>query len=247
MLTFLHNRVKRERSKKKLAPVFNGKAMCKFRGYTRYTFLIKKTPKPNRNVKVKVKMFGNIRHDTRVLKLRHVAGKQRRKMAEAARLNGNAETFYDNLGKAKEESLKAGNFNNVPSELAIRQMLHEVINAELIDKDIYRELDIVCDMVVDFIPGGYIKYLTKNPFSVILFSDLQVKLLNQVIKSKENRLYLDATGSVINKVPDQPSKVLYDALVVSGINANDPLIPVARFISNRHTVPDILIKELHSK
>ena len=86
-------------------------------------------------------------------------------------------------------------------------MLHELINAELIDRHIYREIDIVCDMVVDFIAGGCIKYLAKNLFCVILFSDLQVKLSNQVIMSKENRLYLDATGSVINKVPDQSSKV----------------------------------------
>ena len=90
MLTFLHNRVKKEGSKKQNASFFNGKAMCKFRGCTRYTFLMKKTPKHNRNVKVKVKMFRNIKHDTRVHKLRHVTGKQRRKMAEAARLNGNA-------------------------------------------------------------------------------------------------------------------------------------------------------------
>ena len=55
------------------------------------------------------------------------------------------------------------------------------------------------DVVSDYIEGGY---YSKEPFSLILFSDEQIRLLSDLIKSGDGNLNLDATGSVNKMVPN---------------------------------------------
>lgn len=52
-------------------------------------------------------------------------------------------------------------------------------------------------------------------------------------------LYLDATGGVVQKVPNQSKRVLYYALVLPGMGKDKPPLPVAEFVTNSHSVPSI--------
>ncbi len=52
-------------------------------------------------------------------------------------------------------------------------------------------------------------------------------------------LYLDATGGVVSKIPDQPKRVLYYAIVLPGKNGDASPLPVCEMLSNDHTVPPI--------
>ena len=149
--------MKKEDSRKTHAPFFKGKAVCKFDQCTSYDFTIKKTPKKDGQVKVRVKVSGKINHTDKVFR-RHVTGHQREKMANTAKEKGPTETFYQNLSEANCESLNAGNYNNVPTKHALRQMLHEIISKELLDRDVYREIDIIDEVTRDLIPGGYVQY-----------------------------------------------------------------------------------------
>ncbi len=52
-------------------------------------------------------------------------------------------------------------------------------------------------------------------------------------------LYLDATGGVVSKIPDQPKRVLYYAIVLPGKNGDASPLPVCEMLSNDHTAPPI--------
>ncbi|XP_060780100.1 uncharacterized protein LOC132888110 isoform X2 [Neoarius graeffei] len=55
----------------------------------------------------------------------------------------------------------------------------------------------------------------------------------------ETCLYLDATGGVVQKLPNQSKRVLYYALVLPGAGKDKPPLPVAELVTNSHTVPSI--------
>jgi hypothetical protein len=190
-------------------------------------------------VKVKVEVIGDVKHEKGVFHRRRVTGKQRIEMANLSKEKGPTETFYDNLANASRESLDAGNYNNVPTKPALRKMIQELMNEELMDRDVFREVDIVSQIVEDFMGGEYLRYQAKKPFGALLYTDTQVKLFSDEIRKGTGALFLDATGSVISKLPDQSAPVFYYAAVTKGMKPNDPPIPIVEFITNRHTVPDI--------
>jgi hypothetical protein len=221
VLKFTHNRVRKENSRKTNTAYFHGKAVCKFSGCTKYKFTIKKRPRSGKRIKIHVNITGQISHKKCDMpQRRHIRGKQRVSMAKLAKEKGPAEVFYHNLSAADEDAIKLGNLNNVPSKAALRQMLHEVISSELEDRDVFKEIDIISETLKDIMPGGYIQYFAKKPLNVIMYTDAQISFLHKLIKEKSAEMYLDATGSVVDKVPEQDSSVLYYALVVKGDGSN---------------------------
>ena len=60
----------------------------------------------------------------------------RQNIAENVKEAGASETYYINMASASAESLHHVNYDNVPSKPALRQMLHEKTNKELLDRDI---------------------------------------------------------------------------------------------------------------
>ncbi|XP_052216774.1 uncharacterized protein LOC127834780 isoform X2 [Dreissena polymorpha] len=238
VLRFGHNRVRKKGSRKTHTSYFTGKAECKFRGCTKYSFCIIKDPKAGKRVKMKVRVSGKIAHPEDVIHGRHIGGEQRNNLKEILKKKGPAETFYDNIGNADRVSLANGNFNYVPSKTALRMMLQKVINSEILDRDVFREVDVINDTSEQMMPAGYVQYFAKKPLNIILFTNTQIKMYTKAVKSGNLHLYLDATGSVIDKVPYQRTRLLYYAIVIEGAG-NNPPIPVAEFISYRHIVSDI--------
>lgn len=238
VLIFKQNRVKKENSRKRSTPFFVGTAVCKHKDCLKYSFKINKTPRSGKRVKVRVKISGRFNHSVSKKERRNIVKEERERMQEALLKKGADETYYENLSSAKIENLKNANYNHVPNKMALRKMLQEVISKEFMDRDIFREIEIVSDVLDEHFAGGYVRFYSKQPFGVLLFSDTQIKIAMDAIKEGKGAMYLDATGSVVNKVPEQPHKVFYYSLVIRG-NDGDPPLPVADFITNRHTVPDI--------
>lgn len=104
---------------------------------------------------------------------------------------------------------------------------------------IFKEHDIVHELLSDIIPGGYIRYLAKQPFGVLLLTDEQIEIFSKLIKHGDLKLHLDATVCVVGKIGDHEEGVFYYAGVVEGLGKDDPPLPLAEFLTNRHTFPDI--------
>ncbi|KAL0176938.1 hypothetical protein M9458_029268, partial [Cirrhinus mrigala] len=74
-------------------------------------------------------------------------------------------------------------------------------------------------------------------------------LVTHMRKKSPVTLYLDATGSVVSKIPEQKKRVLYYALVLAGQGHGTPPLPIAEMLSNDHTVPSVsfwLMKFVHN-
>lgn len=79
---------------------------------------------------------------------------------------------------------------------------------------------------------GYIHYVGADPFTVICS---QIRLMNDLRKRKELVLYLDATGQIIRRIPNQPKKSFYYFICLKGQGEKEPPIPVCEMITNDHT------------
>lgn len=96
---------------------------------------MKKKPREGRHVKLKVTVSGTICHAPGQIKRRHVTGQRGREIGLQTKDKGPAETFYSNLNSANINSLKAGNYSDIPSKHALRKMLREIMNDELLDRE----------------------------------------------------------------------------------------------------------------
>ena len=88
--------------------------------------------------------------------------------------------------------------------------------------------------------GGYIQHLQVDPFGLHMYTDASVRILIEHLKRKEPvTLYIDATGGVVTKIPNQPKRVLYYAMVLPGSGREQPPLPVSELLSNEHSVPTL--------
>ncbi len=76
-----------------------------------------------------------------------------------------------------------------------------------------------------------------NPFIVHLYTECGLSILVHHLRSRSPvALYLDATGGVVSKIPDQPKRVLYYAIFLPGKDGDAPPLPVCEMLSNDHKV-----------
>jgi hypothetical protein len=185
VLKFCKNYIKKPDSRKSRCPYFRGTAICKFVACTQYEFVIKKSPRQGKRIKVNVEVTGSVNHSEGVINRRRTTGKERVQMSKLAKEKGPTETFYENLSNATNESLLAGNYNNVPTKSALRKMVKDLVNDELIDRDVYREIDIVSQVTEDCLGSAYVHYMAKKPFGLLLYTDAQLQMLGDRIRKKK--------------------------------------------------------------
>jgi hypothetical protein len=75
-------------------------------------------------------------------------------MAKLSKDNVPTAVFYESLVSADTQSFDAGNYNNIPTKQALRKIVQELMNEELLNQDVFREVDIVSQIVKDFMGGG---------------------------------------------------------------------------------------------
>ncbi len=97
---------------------------------------------------------------------------------------------------------------------------------------------------------GYNQHLQVDPFAVQMYTEQGMEILLSHLKDNHNTtLYLDATGGIVSKIPNQAKKVLYYALVLPRDGSSKPPLPVTEMLTNKHNVPNIsswLLKFVHS-
>lgn len=120
-------------------------------------------------------------------------------------------TFQTNLKNIPETALKGGNFTTCPSKQTFSKILSEMTQTTLLSKDpltkmikeILRENDRQNKKIL-----GYIPFFSVDPFTVIMFTEDTIRLDREACNSNLP-LHLDATGSIVNKIPNQSKLVFF--------------------------------------
>ena len=142
-----------------------------------------------------------------------------------------------------EEEFHFGNMTECQSRNVLKTALHEynyhnVVHQDpltelIIVKHILRESDVYNAHVV-----GYVQSISLDPLCINMFTEQQLLLAKEHFKKGNGVLYLDATGSVIQSIPGNKSRIFYYTMVVKG-EPGEPPLPMFEWISNVHNVPHI--------
>ena len=246
-LRFFYNHITKNNSRKKGVDFFVGKAKCAMTGCLSYKFVIRKCPKKDKPVKVRVRVIEDppvIRHEKET-KCRPISGNVRQIVGQKVRSEGVSNVFYKALGNISQQAYLSGNRDDVGTKNALKQISSEVNRAERLHQDILLEIFIARDIYIEDDLGskvikGYIQNVSVFPFTCHLYTERQLQILLHSIAAGTSDLYFDATGCVIGKIPFQADKsVFYYSLVLNSQEKGLPGIPVAEMISNSHTTADI--------
>ncbi len=95
--------------------------------------------------------------------------------------------------------------------------------------------------------AGYFQHLQVDPFGVHLYTDCGLRILAEHLKnSPPVTLHLDATGSVMSRIPNQSKRILYYAIVLPGKGKDKPPLPVSELISNEHSIPTLTFWQMET-
>lgn len=245
-LRFRYQHVKPPQSRKINFPYLRISADCTFPSCTaKYSLKLQKEPATlDKKVKISVHQTGDIQHKLTDKKCRPATRLKRGKIAKDL-TNGPSEYFYTKLQSTPKEQLLAGNMSECLNKDVLKAISYEMRKKEYIHPDILKEIYLMqtilkeCDTKYFSIPG-YIQHFTVDPFMVHMYSELGMSILVHHLRSRlPVSLYLDATGGVVSKIPDQPKCVLYYALILPGNGPNTPPLPVCEMLSNDHSIPPI--------
>jgi hypothetical protein len=243
VLKFTRNTVKKRGSRKAISNFFVGKAECKFSGCCSYTFLIKKDPGDHpRKVKVNVLRYGTIQHQHTVER-RQLKGAARAKLKQVVGSEDVLNTYYQNIASLSEIEIQAGNLTNAPTKDVLQNLRKEGNYTLSLSKDPVTEVILTGEILRDEDKTsksilGYVQFVSIIPFSVVLFTEKSIQILRRAIAHRVP-LHLDATGSVVRKIPGQEKPVFYYALVMKEKSERSPVVPVAEMITNSNTTVSI--------
>ncbi|XP_057186027.1 uncharacterized protein LOC130551974 isoform X2 [Triplophysa rosa] len=246
ILAFRYQHIKSPQSRKVNLPYLRVSAACTFPSCTaKYSFKLQEKPaKLDKTLKISVHQTGEIHHKLSDKKCRPATQLKRGKIAKAL-TNGPSDYFYTKLQTTPKEQLLAGNMSECLNKDVLKVISYEMRKKEYIHPDILKEISLMqtilkeCDAKYFTLPG-YVQHFTVNPFMVHMYSELGISILVHHLRTRVPlSLYLDATGGVVSKIPDQPKCVLYYALILSGKGQNTPPLPVCEMLSNDHSIPPI--------
>jgi len=94
----------------------------------------------------------------------------------------------------------------IGSEMRKKESIHSNVMMEIyLMQTLLKE----CDTKHFKIPG-YVQLFSMNPFIVHSYTELGISILVYYLQTKSPvSLYLDATGGVVSKIPEQPKRVLH--------------------------------------
>lgn len=154
--------------------------------------------------------------------------------------------YYQALAKSPSEEIVAGNISRCLTKDVLRVISSEVKKSTRLHDDIIMELVLTqkimreCATSEGAETAGYLQQLQVDPFVVHMYTQCGLHILAQHLKKRKTvTLHLDATGSVTSRIPGQPKKVLYYALVLPGMGKNMPPLPVSELLTNQHSIPTL--------
>lgn len=187
--------------------------------------------------------FGEVAHHKTERRFRPAKYLRRGKIAKAL-TNGVSNYYYSMLKSSPVEEIMAGNITRSLTKDVLKKISSEVKKSARLHNDIMLEVmlaqKIMRESSSHASSKGYLQHLQIDPFSVQLHTDTGIKILAEHLRRPlPVTLYLDATGGVVQKIPDQNKQVLYYALVLPGMGKNKPPLPVTEMVTNSHSIPSI--------
>lgn len=253
VLSFKYQHVKSRKSRKQTAPYFRALDVCTFDDCSaKYTFTICTKPKPFQNsIDIHVVRFGAVTHKDKEFKFRNAKFTKRGKIA-AAIANGVSQHYYESLKNTPPDEILAGNISKCLTMDVLRVISSEVRKSKRLHDDVIMEM-ILCQKIMKECSGtasqvaGYIQHLQVDPFGVHLYTDCGLRILAEHLKnSPPVTLHLDATGSVMSRIPNQSKIILYYAIVLPGKGKDKPPLPVSELISNEHSIPTLTFWQMET-
>ncbi|XDV39447.1 hypothetical protein PO909_008694 [Leuciscus waleckii] len=253
VLAFKYQHVKCRKSRKKRAPYFKALAICIFEDCSaKYKFTIQTKPKPcQKHIDIHVLRIGEVTHKEKDLKFRNAKFTKRGKIA-AELEKGVSQHYYKSLRNTPPDEILAGNISRCLSMDVLRVICSEVRKSTRLHDDVIMEM-MLCQKIMKECSGtasqvaGYIQHLQVDPFGVHLYTDCGLRILADHLKnSPPVTLHLDATGSVMSRIPNQTKRILYYALVLPGKGKDKPPLPVSEFISNEHSIPTLTFWQMET-
>ncbi|KAJ8034784.1 hypothetical protein HOLleu_21770 [Holothuria leucospilota] len=246
VLVFIYNRSKKPGSRKRKGAFVRVVGKCKFKGCCKYVFSLKSPPTTKQSpVKLTVCQIGTINHNIEDHEKRHMKGSRRKNVASSLKEKGVSNWYYEAVSSMSHDEKKAGNFTACSSTDVLRKVLSEHNRLGHLDPDMLQEVKLLQEVYREvyaksqFTNGGFIQYFSCCPFKVHMFLDDQIQLYRNSSKDRANVLYLDATGSLVKKIPGQDKQILYYALVMENPVPGKAAIPVCEMLSNDQHASEI--------
>ena len=244
-LAYKYQHVKKSHSHKKKCHYFSAKAKCTFDDCAAvYIFSKRKKPKStDRKIRFQVIRIGAVTHRKNLRRFRPAKYLRRGKIAKAI-TKGVSNFHYAMLKKTPVDEIIAGNITRSMTKDVLKKISSEVKKSSRLHNDVMLELMLTQKVIRESSSHasfkGYLQHLQIDPFGLHLYTQGGLNILAEHLKKPSPvTLYLDATGSVVQKIPDQNKKVLYYALVLPGMGKDSPPLPVTELVSNSHSVPAI--------
>ncbi|XP_016520960.1 uncharacterized protein LOC107834332 [Poecilia formosa] len=211
-LSFKYQHVKLSSSRKKTCPFFIARAKCTFNGCNAiYTFRKKNIPKPfDSKISFIVKRLGSVTHRKKEWRFRPAKYLKRGKIAKAV-ADGVSKYYNSKLRQTPIQEITAGNITKSLTKDVLRKISSELKKSTRLHDDIILELVLTQKLIketsINSNSKGYFQQLHIDPFAVHLQTDTGLQILAHHLRnSSPVTLHLDATGSVVQKIPGQEKK-----------------------------------------
>ncbi len=247
VLKFTYHHVKKVNSRKTKGPYVRISAACKFTGCAKFTMSLKKCPTPtDKMLNFRVIQKGDINHNQELHQKRHTKGKERKQIGQSLKSESVGSWYYSRIAEMEELEKAAGNLNKCKTPQVLWKLLSESRNEGQLHPDPLQEVLIIQNILRDIVNSqgsqgvtGVVQYFACNPFEVHMYTEKQLQLYRDQLRVGNVVLYLDATGSLISKLPGQDKKVFYYALVMKNPVQEKCAIPLAELISNDQKASEI--------
>ncbi|XP_069136756.1 uncharacterized protein [Argopecten irradians] len=241
VFSYIYNIVKSEHSRKYQAPFFRGKAQCRRSKCERNIDLIihDEPTEPFDNVLMYATLNGKVCHDKP--ERRPLTGDAMTSMARKALDVGIDNVYYENIEASSKHEYELGDIKSCPSKTVLRKAVNEIVQAEMLHKDIIQETVSLRQSYIDDDAdptsryAGYLQYVAVDPFTVIMFSHAQIEVL---VKMARPDIYIDSKGCLIKSFPDQKRPYLYSVVIKP--EENLPPLSIAGMVTADHSQPSII-------
>ena len=235
VINFKYHHLRKINSRKRNVPFCIAKSRCKFIGCCcEYVFKIKKKPSdsPKKTITVRVQRIGSPTHSPTKVHKRHTRKPEREKIATELQAESVSAWYYTAYAKLEDVAKMSGNISKPKTQAVLRKIKSQHLLEGNIHSDVLQEVKILNDVYKDIESPGFIRHLSIEPFQAHLYLNEQLQAYIKANKGHKGVLFLDATGSIIQKIPGQDGRIFLYSLVMKNPIEGRGALPVAEFLSN---------------
>ncbi|CAG7734976.1 unnamed protein product [Allacma fusca] len=223
---------------------FSATARCKHEKCYTFKFTANRMPRKGQDFVINVESEGSFMHERGVFRAEFIRADERRKLKKILVTKKAAGVATKIFKEGNLDQIKAGNITSMPARETIQRIRHEA-NKDT-DYAIDPLLDICKRMEEESIGENlprYIQTISYSPFAVVLFMDLQLRALQELLKCTRDIVgHLDATGSLIRPLIELETGPIYVySLVIENPMRNGPPLALLEFIDKQHDSDSIAV------